>query len=252
MTNEELGALVAKLVAEPVGAVAKALQTGAQGVYQEVFNAGHKTATSQAAAEKTKLEGDLAAAKKAQEASTSTLEKMKGEQPDVAKIHEDYRAQMDDLRETHKTEIQSERDARQNSEQGRSLGDLRTALISHHSLDPDYADVLAQKAEVMERIRYDQATGIQIMQKGKEIPLQPGDDHSALDLLATELAADAPAKFVNSKGDRGSGTLGGGGGTGSGGSGFYDKLRERVKTEREAAQPANKSSAKDRLGIVTQ
>ncbi len=251
MTREELAALVAKLIGEPVADVVKALQTGAQGVYQEVFNAGHKTATSQSATDKSKLEDDLKAEQAARKASDLTLEKMKGEQPDVAKVHEDYKAQMDDLKDKHKQELQTERTARRDSEQSRSLGDLRTALISSHSLDPDYADVLAQKPEVVERIRYDEATGLQIMQKGKEIPLQPGDGHSALDLLATELAADAPAKFVNSKGDRGSGTHGSDS-TGAASGGFYDKLRERVKTEREAAQPANKTSAKDRLGIVTQ
>jgi len=251
MTREELVALVAKLVGEPVGDVAKIIQTTAQGVYQEIFNAGHKTATAAERTEKEKLEADLKREQGAREKADSALEKLKGEQPDVAKVHADYAAQIEDLNEKHKQELQTERDARAGSEQSRTLGDLRTALISAHGLDPDYAEVLAQKPEVAGRIKYDPATGIQIMQAGKDIPFQPGDGHTAIGLLAGELAKDAPAKFVNSGADRGSGTQGSGGGTGSSGGQYFDKLRESVKKEREAAQPANTKPAKERLGIVS-
>lgn len=243
MTLAELLAELAKLDREEV---VRGIHDSAQNVYQVIFDRGHSTATTKAAAEKTRLEGELVAANTAKQEAETKYTQLKAENPDVAKIHEQYGAQITDLKEKNKETVKTLKAQFGSERHNRAVADLRTKLVSV-GVDPDYAAVQAEKPEVQKRLRFDDAGNLEVLQEGKEIPLQPGDGKVPLDLLAAELKGRTPAKFVTATVDRGSQVDGGSGG-GSGGKSKFDKIRAEVK-ERQDKKKADEIPLEQRLNL---
>jgi hypothetical protein len=162
---------------------------------------------------------------------------LKESQPDAAKIREQYDAEIKDLEAKHAKEVAGLKDDRSKSEVDREVSAFQSRLVSL-GMDPDYAEVQAQKKA--DRFRFEDGKGVQIMQEGKEIPITAGDDKTPLDVLAEAVVAAVPARFINSKADKGTGHRTHQQGTGGAGGSVYDRIREDRKAERE-------KGGKDRL-----
>lgn len=231
--------LVAQLKELPKDDVVKALQSGAHDVWQDVYNAGHANATARGAdATKTK-DDELKAALAAQTKAETQLESLQKSQPDLAKVREQYDTEIAELKTKHTDELQSESNKRVESETKRAGGDLRSQMVAL-GVDPDFADVVADKPNVKSRISFVDGAVV-VMQAGKDIPIHAAEGQTAIGVFAEELTGAVPAKFKNSNADKGSGMHRSGSNSSSGNQ--YDQLREDAKARREQAQPAGKTAA---------
>src|SRR5690606_21712987 len=103
-----------------------------------------------------------------------------------------------------------------------AVRDLRGAL-EKRGVDRDYAQVLSEKADLRARLKpSDDGGGVQVLQAGKDIPIAPSGALTALDVLADELFATVPEKWVLAKTDTGSGDRSGGAPKGAA---LYDGIR---------------------------
>ncbi len=238
--------LVAQLKDLPKEDVVKALQSGAHEVWQEVWNAGHANATARGA-DATKVKDDeLKASLAAKTKAETQLEELQKSQPDLAKVREQYDTEIVALNTKHKDELKGEADKRVESETKRARGDLRSALVAR-GVDPDFADVIADKPDVKSRISFVDGTVV-VMQAGKDIPIHAAEGQTAIGVLSEELTGSVPAKFKNSKADSGSGHQRSSSTSTSGNQ--YDQLREDAKARREQSQPKGKTAA-EKLQMTT-
>lgn len=229
---------------------AEALKEHAQPVYQAAFDAGHGVATRSEKSKSEKLQKDLEASEAKVAEREERIRQLEEDKPDVAKIHAEYREQIDELKSAHEQQLTEERAGRRKDRLARAKSDLRSLLVSGRigerelHIDPDYADVMADRHEG--RLAFDEEGRLQVLQQGKEIPVQVADGKSPLEVLALEIDGAAPAKFKASGADRGSEARGGPAGAGD--SNTYDRIRQRVKAEREAKTQG--PSLDERMGIA--
>lgn len=196
----DLTELMQQLSEHEASDVAKALQSSAHGVWQEVWNAGHANATKRAKDDLESKEAELKAEREAKAKLEARVEAMKQQQPDTAKIREQYDAEINELREKHEAEKQALVADRAQSETRRARSDFKARLVSM-GVDSDWAEVQAEK--LANRFKY-QDGELQILQAGKDIPITPGEGKTAIELLAEETRKAAPPKFVASSADQGS------------------------------------------------
>jgi len=238
----DLKELIGKLAEHDTEAVVKALKDGAHPVFQEVFNAGHSVATAKAEEKADELETRAKDAETRAEKAESRVQELEESQPDVAKVREQYQAEIAELKEKHEVEMQTLKEGTKTERVNRAVSDLKAALIAR-GVDPEYAEIKVQSDKVRGRLRPSDGGQLEVLQEGKEIPFQPADGKTGLDLLADEIRGRTDAKWITSKADRGAGA-GGGGGAGSGGGGdFYDGIREKAKKQREETAPQGPSAA---------
>lgn len=242
----DLKELLAELLKLDKAAVVAALQAEAHAIYQAIFDKGHSTATATARTEKERLDGELAGVRTQLEQANNTIKELEKKAPDVATVRTQFEQQILTLQNKHKDELKAKDAEIESERRSRAFGDLRVKLIEK-GVDPDYAEVTVNKAEVQKRIRIKDKLA-EVLQADSEVPLQPGKGQTGIDLLADELHKATPAKFLTSDVDRGSGTENGGGGGGSKG-GVFDRIRADAKKRQEQKNPAK--SGAEKLGITT-
>lgn len=236
MTLQELIAKLKEL-GVPAKDFADALKTEAQPFFQEVFNRGHAVATAQEATAKEQLNAQLQAAQQAVQAKDAEIAELKKKSPDVAAIREQYEQRITEL-QTQLEETSTQARARiVDMIHGRALADLR-ALATGMGVDKDYADVLIHRHKIAERIKVRDDDGFDVLEEGKQIPMQAD---KPLEALAAWMYEQTPVALRTSNGDRGAGTQAGGGAPGGT---FFDGIREGAKKTQEAQQV---KSAAERL-----
>lgn len=237
------------------GAVVKALTDSAQPIYQAIFDKGHAAATARKAEDVAEVQRRLDAASATIQTMERELEKLKGEQPEASKLHDQYKSEIEQLKESHKKDVAKLREAIGTERLRRAQADLKVKLTSGRKdygdavLEDAYADVLIQHPDTLKRLKFTDDGRLEVLQAGKDIPLQVGDGQEPINLLAQELKQGANPKLIVSNVGTGSGENGTTGASG-GGKNFYDTVRDNVKKEQEAKRPTNKSAA-ERLGVPT-
>lgn len=154
---------------------------------------------------------------------------------EIAKVKADAEARERELRATLETERKTMR-----------TRDLRALLTTGEKrLDADYADVLLEKPDVKSRVKINADGTFQILQKGKDIPIAAQTPEAALAIMADELKAEAPPRFVLVGTDTGGGLDTGGrsgfsAGAPTGGAALAESIRASVKAAGAAAPEAPK------------
>lgn len=228
---------------------AKALRNTANTVFQHVFDTGHSQATAKLKSELEAKDAALEAEKKATAQAEARLETLKEQQPEAAKLREQYDAEIADLKETHKAEKADMQSKFDGAQIDRALSELRSEMVAL-GLDPDYAQVQTEKSEVRDRFKAVDGR-VQVTQAGKDIPITAPDGSTATRVLATALYDAADPKWQSSNGDSGTGrSTNDRRGSGKKGS-FYDGIREDAKKAHADAptRTASESTLRERLGM---
>lgn len=228
--------------------IVQAFQTDGQPVYQLVYDRGHGAATGRKSTEVERLTTERDNAIRERDEAQAKLSEIEGSAPDAEKIREQYNAELEKAKLKAK-ETEEALKARLHKERvARARADLRTTLVSKHSIDPDYAEVLASRPDIEERFSFTDDGDVEVLQRGKQIPYAPGDGQTSVGLLAAELREGVNPKFVLSGADNGSGANGNGGG-GSGNGGGFDYKKHREKHEARQKESDDSPSAKERMGL---
>lgn len=253
MTLEELARALAEQFGTDSAAVLAALQAHANPVYTAVWNSGHKQAASEGKTKLTELKNQVKELEEKAEGLEGTVTELRAKAPDAAKLQGDYQKEIDNLKNKHKGEVERLKGSIESERRTRTMADLRTKLVSS-GVDPDYAEVIVQKPDLVSRIRFDESGNVQVMQPGKDIPYAPDGAIGPVDTLAKELADATPAKFRTSTVDKGGDARarsGGAAGGKAGGGATTDlgKIRESVLAERAGkSNPTTQAgTAADRL-----
>lgn len=225
---------------------------GKAAIFQPLFNDGHAKATAVATIEKEKLEKRALDAETALQASQKKVTKLTEENPDVAKIHEQYGREIKKLERD--IEAAKEAGTARLIESKRESGAtaLEAELVGL-GVDRDYAEVQSLKASNRSRILVDDKTQkFQVMQPDKPDIPYAGSERDQIKSLAVEIKATIknPAFLI-------SGVPGGGTGketapaSNEGAKGLYDGIRQRAK-DAAAAKTASSSSEElaRRLGTM--
>jgi DNA polymerase III gamma/tau subunit len=222
MDQEQLLEAIKNPTSENAKTAAAALKKLAQPIYQAVFNQGHSAATEKADATETELKASLEEAQKQAKEAQAKVDEMKKGSPDVAKITEQYEAQITELKEKHKAEKRELVTKAENA----SLEVHRKAavdrLVEKHDIPRLVAEVLLERAENSSRLKLKDGK-LQILQAGKDIPIVVDAEQDPLDVYTAELAGAVPAGLKVSNSDRGAGSTSTSTGSGSGG---YDPVKE--------------------------
>lgn len=228
-------------------AVVAAMQKNAQPIFQHIHDIGHSAAHKTARVQTKDLEKKLADAQEALTAAETRLTEATANQPDVSKVHDQYKAEIQTLKAAHASALADMKASQVADKRERAKADLVASLVSK-GVDKDYAEVQVAKAEG--RMRFSEDGSLEILQAGKEIPFAPGDGQTAVGLLAEEIRTATPTKFVSTNADSGSG-VGANGGAGAGGGNYYDTIRAQME-ERNKAQAANTgtNALAERMGMA--
>lgn len=235
--------------------IASRLQSDGHGVFQVIYDRGHSAATERGNSRTDELEKELAEEREKLESTETQLTEEREKHPETEELRSEYQEEIREVRAESDEKISSLEKQLVNERRERAHSDLKAMLTSgQRHLDADYADVLTNKSDVRDRLRFDEDTGsLEVLQAGKQIALAPADGVSPLALLSKELKESAPSKFVEVSSDAGSGSReGGGAGNGSGGffSNYRKELEEKRESEKESAPRANE--AKKRMGLTAE
>lgn len=245
----ELSEIIAKLL-EKFGtdgkAVVDALHRSALPLYQQIHDTGHGAGLAKGRQEKADSDAKVATLQAELTAAQAKLTELQASQPDAQKIHDQYKAEIQTLKDAHKKAVDEERTKRATALRDRHVADLRTALT--RKLDPLVARLLAQDPEVQKRLVLKDDGTLDVLQDGKDIPFSPAEGQSALELLADELVSKQDPKFRLADADAGSGTESGNRGT-QGGGDIFDRIRAGKKAEIEQSKSTIKS-LDEKLGMV--
>lgn len=242
MTLQELLAELSKLDRTEV---VNGLQSQAQPIYQAIFDKGHSVARTTYDAKKGELETQITSLTSQLQQKDAELKTANEKAPEIATLRQQHEAQIRDLQSKHEAKIKEKDDALSAERRDRWITDLRVKLVEA-GVDAEYAEVLSLKPDVQKRIRLGTGGVLEVLQSEGEVPFAPAKGKTGIDLLADELAAAAPPKFVVSKADRGSETKPGSKGGPAGGS-FYDDIRKQA--EERNKQPDRKPLA-ERMGMT--
>lgn len=250
MNAEELAqftVLAKKFEPKDQEAVLKVLKGDLHPVFQAAHDEGHSAATTRGNAKVTELTTQLTAATAKVTALEGEVTQLKDKQPaDVKTLTAQHEAQVRDLTAKHESTVNELKSAHGATLVGTKVQEVVTELVLNYNIDPEYAQtVLTKRDDVVGRFKPNQAGGVDILQKGKDIAITPTSEKTAAQLVAAELAADVPAKWKVSKVNRGSGTNGAGG---AGEESRFEAIRADVKASSTKKQEARKESALDRLG----
>ncbi len=238
----ELTALLAELAKLDQAAVVKAIQANNQPLFQAIFDMGHGVATQklqpkvdEVTGQVTKLTADLTAA-------TKRIETLSADHPDVAKLQTEIANLEAKIRQAEDAGTERLHAERRDT----FMADLRTQLTAL-GVDADYAGVVLAKPEVQKRLRINKAGEREVLRKGSDIVLMPGDK-PLVRAVAEELVAEVPPKFISSPVDRGSGIEQGGAAADKS---YLSTLRSDLEKKREAESKvaAGPGEAARRLGM---
>jgi hypothetical protein len=249
--NELIEHIRALLAHENRAEVVATLQKEAQPIYQAVFDKGHGAGLKAKGKDVDELQEKITALEKERDDFKGKLTESEANKPDVAKIRQQYEDQIKQLKEEHGAKVKELKDGHAAEKKTTARERLVNKLITA-GVDPDYAETLAGKPEYNDRITFRKDDGkLEVLQAGSSTPLVPADGKDALDLLAGEIRAKVPAKFVTSQSDDGSGDRGGPGGSGQTN---WTDYRKRIETERETsgktARPAEDTAVSRLTGAV--
>jgi hypothetical protein len=232
MTLEELLAELNKLDrAQVVGG----LQTYSQPIYQAVFDKGHSTATVKHNTEKQALEVQVNTLTETVRQKDAQLATANEKAPDIAVLRQQHEAQIRDLQEKNDAKVKAKNDELITERRDRAVTNLRVKLVEQ-GVDPEYAEVLSLKPDVQKRIRLNAEGKPEVFQADSDIPFAPAKGKTGIDLLAEELTAGTPPKFVVSNADRGSETTSRKGGGPAKGS-LYDEIRSEAEKRQTSDKP---------------
>jgi len=227
--------------------VAALLEKKAGGLHQAIFQKGYDVAHGRKVKDADQLKGEIDKLKSELALRTEELSKVGSGQPDRVKAYEEELTRI----RTEKAETEKVYQLKLlQKDRQRAIADLRAVLI-RKGVDPDYAEVLTQKATIESRVRVESDGSIQVMQEGKEIPIATEGSKAPLDALAEELVPKLDPKWLTSKVDAGSGDRGGAGQPGT--ASFYDKIRAEERAKLDAVKKQREESAtilRERLGIT--
>lgn len=205
-----------------------ALKAEGGGLFQAVFQEGHDTGYGKkhgelttAQTRVTALEGELTTVK-------DEVTKLKSN-PDVAALHTQYAGEIKTIKDAALAKETALANTLRAERTNAARATLKAALKSGDKVLVDaFADVLAEKGDVIGRIKVGDDGAVTVLQAGKEIPFAAATAEAALAMLADELKGTAPAEFVKV------GTDVGGGqrrvpGAPPATKNTFDKIREDVK-----------------------
>lgn len=237
---EELQELIVKLrgLNPDPEQFANLLRQEAQPLFQVVFNRGHATATSQHEQSLSGLRAQLDQANQKIRDKEKELEQLRAQTPDVALMRQEYEQRVEQLEADLKKARDEGRAALVNVLQERALSDLR-ALAARRGIDPEYADVLIYRHKISDRIVIRDDNGVDVLEAGKQIPIQAD---KPLEVLADWMYEQTPAAFRTSNADSGSGSRSGG--AGGDAAGFYEGIRSGMRKEE-----APRKSAAERMNL---
>lgn len=185
----------------------EALHKGAQGHYQEIFNAGHSVAT---AANRTKIEEleklsserDQVITKKNEE-----LAELASKKPDIERMKGEYEEALLKKDAEHKQRIE----ALENSVKGGKRDSLKQQLIND-LIGKHHVDEWAANRSVDEylgRISVELDGTYKVYQKDGQTPYQAAEGESSISLLASEIVGTIPEGLIRPPKNNGSGYNGG-------------------------------------------
>jgi hypothetical protein len=229
-------------------AIVSAIQTHGQPVYQIAHDRGHAAGTGKKGAEATALQTRVETAERERDEAKAALETLKGKAPDGEKLKAEYTTELQKAQEKFTAKEAALKATLKSTRLAWAKADLRASLVSDFKVDKDYAAVLVEKPEVIDRITHTDDGTLEVLQRGKQIPFAPGDGQTSIGLLAAELREGVNPKFIVSDADSGAGA---GNGNGAGGPKGFDfkKHGEKKKAEQDAKKP--EAGYRERLGITT-
>jgi hypothetical protein len=247
--NELEQALAVLMGHSDQAAVAQLIHTKAPALYQTIFNAGHSVATTQAKADKMRLDGEVATARAKVTELEGKITELGRANPDAAQ----YQQQIVDL----KKQIEDrEKQDKANARKGRldsARDGLKDALIKLR-VDPVYARAHVLEPEVIGRLVQNEGSDdVVVTQKGLNIPIIVTDGkQTPLDVLAAEIRAAVHPRYILADTDRGSETDGEGGPTGGGSKKVaFDKIRtDTAAAEQARATSTGMTELNKRRGLV--
>lgn len=216
-------------------------------VFQVIFDRGHSTGLTKGKGSVTEAEGKLKAAEDGKAEAERQLNEFKAKHPEAAKLQEQYQSDLKKLGEEHKAALDKKDIQIETERKARARSDFISAL-KDAGVDKDYAEVLADKAEHKDRIKFNEKGETEVLQKGKDIAIVPSAEKSALMMLAEEIYPIVPTKFQVSKAKGGGGVQDESGKTTTTTTGAkpFEDIRKKEKERQKSAGPST-STAADRL-----
>lgn len=233
--------------------IVSTIQQHAQPIYQIAHDRGHSAGMGKKGTEVTTLQTQLQQAQTERDTARTALEELKGKAPDNERLKAEYATQLQEAEAKFKAKESALKATLKATQRAWAKSDLVTHLVTKHNVDPDYAEVIASKDDVLDRISYNDDGQIEIAQRGKQIPFAPGEGQTHIGLLATELRETVPPKFVTTNADAGAGSENGGGSGATKGGFDYDKHAKKVADRR--AQKRGQTDApsyQERMGLQQQ
>lgn len=233
--------LLATEFAKDRNAVFALVQQHAHGVYQMAFDAGHTSGLTKGRDEKKESDRQLEEAKQ----RISQLEKDVKNPPEVERIREEAKLEVQRVKDAHKAELERERKLREDAVVDASLAQV-DAHLATLGLEPVFRKPLLQDMDLRRRFRVPRDGKVPEIMKSpdSELPYSPVEGKTAAQLLAQELFDAAPAEWKRQEGDRGSDIGGPGGRTSKDGAPKSDKakrfaeLKKKLEEERKQERAA--------------
>lgn len=238
--------LIAEILKLDKGSVVTALQAQAQPIFQSIFDKGHAAATARFNGEKSELEGKITGLNETIRTKDTQIQQLSEKAPEVATLTQQHQTEINRLKEEQKNALRVANETLIGERRSRARGDLRVKLVGL-GVDSDYAEMLVNKPDMEKRIRPNAQGQMEFIRADNDAPYAPAQGKDVLDLMAEELKAVVPPKFITVSGDRGSGTRSAdsGSGGGKGAAGKYEAARTDVTKKEERASTS--ISARDRL-----
>lgn len=214
-------------------------------IFQVIFDRGHSVGLKKGKEDGTEVTGKLAVEKKRADDAEQQLKDFKDKNPDKASLQEKYQTDLATKDREH-TEALRLKDVQIETERKRRARSEFIAELKDLDIDPEYAEVIADKKEHNERIRFDANGEPEVLQRGKEIAIVPTAKKGALGMLAAELLPSIPAKWITSNAGGGGGQQEErGGGSGGDKKKVLQNVRQKELDRQKGLRPT--SSASDRL-----
>ena len=188
---------------------AKALHEEVPDLYTHLFNAGHSKARGEYDAKLKAKDEELETLQKAINDSKSTIEQLSKSKPDVAEIEEKWKsannrlaAELEQARTQFSEKEKSLLERVQNVNTERYVKDVVSWMVSKGA-DPDYAEMKVQKH--LDRLDFENQQVVGVRQ-GDGVTAMPNPSNRPLhELLAREVMATVPPKFIEERRMQGSG-----------------------------------------------
>lgn len=216
-------------------------------VFQVIFDRGHSTGLQKGKTNTTELEGKVTAAETAKAEAERQLNEFKAKHPDAAKLQEGYQNDLKKKDEEHAEALRKKDELIEKERRGRARSDLITELTGL-GVEKIYAEVLADRPENVVRIKFDKEGQPEVLQKGKDIAIVPTAEKGPLGMLAVELKATTPAKFLTSNAKGGGGLQPETGGDGEGKKTVFQNIRKTEQERQKSTVTGGASTAAARLG----